>query len=774
MICGRCGKPTAENSTFCAQDRWAIFVDRPDATEAGALFGFELPSGSGFLARRQQESTCSHLQRSYEENLQKRNDALEKRLESDPENFEVLRALGLIAYLENQLARASALLEHAHKNAPDDLESAVNYGIVLARRGQLQPSLGVLNTARQKHPTSPLVWLNLALVALQAHRPALVFEAVDALEKLWLQNPGIATDFHDDAVTARGLAFLLEKKPREAWGQLNAAARHAVNLRQDEATSESLSDDIQVQHRAQSDDAGEVVMEGKGAQASALNNLAIAEAELGDLPRAQARLRAALRLEPGNSAVLNNIGVLAYRGGNLSAAHRALETAHGIEEFLEKPDPITNNHLGVVLSGLGRMDESLNAFQRAGAVEHAEFEVFYNLGRAFIEQGRADVGVPYLRQAFGIEPNNPDVHTVLGAAYLFSGRLNLYAEALKHLKRAVQIDSHSRTGAADLILALLEIGNKDAARNLLNQAMKIFPGDAEPNFLAGIILLNSMDGAENPETFWAGAAQRFEAARAARPETVSALYNSALCQFMMGFRDTSSKLLEAAISRDPSLGPAYFLIGLGHAMAKRDKEALAAWKIAAQLEPHNVDVHANVGALLYRSGDFPASCEAYLRAHRLMPDDPVILAALGIAFARRKMFAQAINALEQSIQLDSRSPIAHSNIGLAYYLFNAIERAMEHWRVVSQLDKTYAASREEEQQRSFDDSIIQLRPIEWKTRVVGMAPVLPRPRTRLTPAQGIDPFRLVLTDPNLAAIVQQKRQLESARRLLGWMNLKAH
>ena len=39
-------------------------------------------------------------------------------------------------------------------------------------------------------------------------------------------------------------------------------------------------------------------------------------------------------------------------------------------------------------------------------------------------------------------------------------------------------------------------------------------------------------------------------------------------------------------------------------MAKRDKEALAAWKIAAQLEPLNVDVHANTAALLYRAGEF--------------------------------------------------------------------------------------------------------------------------------------------------------------------------
>jgi len=42
----------------------------------GALFGFDLPGASGFLARRRQEGVCDGLSRAYEYNLQRRNDAL--------------------------------------------------------------------------------------------------------------------------------------------------------------------------------------------------------------------------------------------------------------------------------------------------------------------------------------------------------------------------------------------------------------------------------------------------------------------------------------------------------------------------------------------------------------------------------------------------------------------------------------------------------------------------------------------------------------------------
>jgi tetratricopeptide (TPR) repeat protein len=104
------------------------------------------------------------------------------------------------------------------------------------------------------------------------------------------------------------------------------------------------------------------------------------------------------------------------------------------------------------------------------------------------------------------------------------------------------------------------------------------------------------------------------------------------------------------------------------------------------------------------------------------------------------MFQQAVTALAQSLEINPHSPLVHSNIGLAYYLFTQIEKAMEHWRMVSQLDRAYAASREEEQQRSFDESIIRLRPINWRDRVVKLAPVLPRPATRLLPARALANF----------------------------------
>ena len=756
---------------------------------------FELPAhASGLFARRNHERQRDTLEKNYRAELENRLEKWEKELSDDPENAVITRRIGLLAMLEGQLERASALLERAHKLDPKDFEIQVNYAIALARRGKLQPAIDLLLKAREAHPKSPLVLFNLALVGLQARRAPLVHQAIDSLEREWKANYVIAQEFHDDGVTLRGLAFLLEQKPEAALKQFEAAASHNVQMdaptpakAPNSAQAPDPADQIEFVPNAPDVAPGTALnptsepieaqstmsLSDAMAQADALNNLALAEVGLGQIERAVARLRAALKLEPGHAQVLNNLGVLAYRQGDVEAARRYLEVARQIEEFVGRVDAVTWNHLGAVATMQGDLDKGLEYFQRAGGTEHGEFEVYYNLGRSWIEHGKSDVGVPYLRQAFAIEPNNPDVHTVLGAAYLFNGRTQLYAEALKHLKRAMQLDSHHRTAAINLILALVEIRNNDVAAQMIGQSLKAFPATAEPQFLGALLILDKSPDPRQSENQWAAAAQRFESALSARPTMVSSLYNSALCQFMIGFRDTSSKLLEAAVQRDPSLGPAYYLIGYGHAVAKREDEALKAWNIAFKFEPGNPDLHANMGALLYRKKDFQGAIRAYANAHNLLPGDSQILAALGVSFAQAKMYQQAILTIEQSIEIDPRSPIAYSNLGLAYYLSQHIERAVDNWRIVSQLDSAYAEKRADEQQRSFDDSIIQLRHINWRERIVRLAPVLPRPQTRLLPGTSAREYRLVVTEPELQPLVKARRQVERASRELAWMNLKA-
>lgn len=768
-------------------------VDAPEAdTTTTPVVDIELRRGnSGFLARRRQEGHRTQLERSFRSQIDARIEALERRVETDPHNFEAQRALGALAIIDHGWERANAHLHLAHELNADDFETLVNYGITLAHRGQLQPALDLLQEARRRWPRMPLVLYNLTLVALQAHKPQIVLEVANDLERLWSENPAIAEDYHDQTQTARGLALLELERPLEAKAALESAARHKVTINQAllregavqsphpsfAKDGEELDPEEAIQvltaipedngHYEEEGDEGGLQLEGKIAEADLLNNLALAEVTAGELDQAVARLSAALRMEPGHTRVRNNLGVLAYQQGQYALAAKYLDSAVQIEEYMVQPDPITVNNLGVVYSISGRIDDSFELFQRAGKSEHAEFEVYYNLGRACIEHGRPEEGVQFLRSAFAMNPAHADLHALLGAAYLLRGRKNLLTEAIKHLKRATQLNPKHRIALADLAMAMFEIEDQQAAFQVIKQALKINPKSPETLFLVATLTMEHGD-----EQHFAQAALQFNSVLDMRPDLLTCLYNAGLCQYLMGFRDTAAQQMSQVTDYDPSFAPAYYMIGVGHAVAERYNEALLAWQKAVQYEPGNPDLQANMGYIYYLRGDWQKAIRSFMQAHHLLPTEGDLLAALGLCFARANNLNQAIAAFEHSLRINPHSPITHSNLGLAYYMHKRVEQAVEHWRIVSQLDSGYAVRRGEEQQRNYDDSIVTMRPLNWRARIIKLAPPLPKPHTRLQPGFNARAYRPAFSDPELQKLFDLRYELAQADRILAWMHLK--
>jgi tetratricopeptide (TPR) repeat protein len=790
MICGRCGYRTAENSNYCPNCRWTLYVDTPEGAEHKVSLTGELPRPGGMLARRRQEGHAAKLEKQLRGLLDPLLEKLEETLEEDTSNFQAQRAMGLAMMLNESLERAHAHLQRAHEMQPDDFEAALNYGIVLAQRGQLVPALELLKKVRAQWSDNPLAIFNYALVALQARRAGDVLEAINALEKLWYDNEAIVEGYHDEAQTIRGLALLLQNKPGEAKVALEAAASHTVTLQAGGPNSgagngagstpgktiPAANDDEDILNAIEvvkapdpfGDEEAEIrQLEGKGTNADLLNNLAMAEAGLGLADAAVSRLYAALRMDPSHTRVLNNLGVLAYEQGQLDTAYTYLDTARQIEEFMERPDPVTSNHLGVVLSAMGRLDEGMTRFQRAGGHERAEFEVYYNLGRAYIEHGKPEAGVEHLRHAFQLNPHSPDVHVVLAAAYMLRNKPELLPEALKHLKRALQINSHHRIAFADLALALIDSDKKNDAAKVIIQALKVHPNSAETLFLLAYLVMQRGD-----EQHWAQASGQFGAVLDTRPDLIAALYNAALCQYLLGFRDTAAQQLQIVTDRDASFSPAYYLAGVGHVAGKRFNEALTAWLHALKYEPQNADLHCNIAFIHYHFKRYEEAIKFFMSAHRLEPMNSDILSSLGLSFARAERFDSAIESFRRSLEINPRTPITHSNLGLAYYLDKQVEKAIEHWRVVAQLDAGYARKKQEEEQRSFDDSIVSLRPLNWRTRVIRMAPSLPRPHTRLVPGFNSRKFRPAFSDATLQQVFELRQKLDEAQRYVAWMNIK--
>jgi tetratricopeptide (TPR) repeat protein len=143
---------------------------------------------------------------------------------------------------------------------------------------------------------------------------------------------------------------------------------------------------------------------------------------------------------------------------------------------------------------------------------------------------------------------------------------------------------------------------------------------------------------------------------------------------------------------------------------------------------------------------------------------------MGLSYARAKMFDRAIDAFKRSLQLDPHAASTHSNLGLSYYLDKEVEQAIKHWRLVSQLDASYAKKMEQQEERSFDDSMVDLRPLDWQNRIIRLAPSLPKPRTKLVPGFNMRRRHFIISDPTLKDIYEKKQELDRLNRRHAFLN----
>ncbi len=106
---------------------------------------------------------------------------------------------------------------------------------------------------------------------------------------------------------------------------------------------------------------------------AALSRLGVMAMERGDLAEARARLSEALRIAPTDPEILVNMGAALNRSGEFALGREVCELALRVT-----PDhPLAWNNLGLAWRGMGRRREAAEAFERAGDIPIARFNLGY-------------------------------------------------------------------------------------------------------------------------------------------------------------------------------------------------------------------------------------------------------------------------------------------------------------------------------------------------------------------------------------------------------------
>jgi tetratricopeptide (TPR) repeat protein len=346
-----------------------------------------------------------------------------------------------------------------------------------------------------------------------------------------------------------------------------------------------------------------------------------------------------------------------WRGEVLLIQRRFGEAAQAFVQAVQRGGGATAwLGLGEARAGQGDWAAALEAWYRARALAPAEPRVLVALARGHLAQGRFEQAEEDAKRALAAAPSpafSVEAHALVGkleltddldtaAAHLqAAGENDLVAAAAA----AAQASAEGMPARSEMLLgtAFLRRGELPLARRHLERAVALAPDDAEP--LA--YLAHTLD--------------RMGATGEARP------------------------LLERALGLDPDSVLAYYFLGLHNKQVGHLPAAQAALWEAAQRDPENAAVRAEMAETFVALGEYNRAEEWYVGAVEAAPGDLDFQLLLGHFYVDHlyRLEQGGLAAAQAAVALAPGDPRGHDLLGWALFLVGRVTEGravLEHAR----------------------------------------------------------------------------------------------
>jgi Tfp pilus assembly protein PilF len=330
-----------------------------------------------------------------------------------------------------------------------------------------------------------------------------------------------------------------------------------------------------------------------------------------------------------------------YAHFNLAMAYSYLHRdAEGIAEYrqtLELKPGLYEAELngGILLMRQKNPADALPLFEDAAAQKPREYRPHFYLAEAQLQTGMAGQAAESYRLAAELDPQSAAAELGWGRALARQSKLD---QAAPHFRQAVERDPRYRDSLLELA-ALFE-QNKQPAEALA--IYREFPENPAVQERAGALLVESQKFAE--------AVPRLEQAYQKAPTAANrdALASAYLLNRQL---DKALPLLEKAVAEEPS----NYDLRMSYAGALRDRKqypaAAAQFNEAARLKPAEAKTWAELGSMLYLSGDHEHSLAAFARARQLGDDNPATWFMTAIMLDSARQLKPALAAYQQFLAL---------------------------------------------------------------------------------------------------------------------------
>jgi len=129
---------------------------------------------------------------------------------------------------------------------------------------------------------------------------------------------------------------------------------------------------------------------------------------------------------------------------------------------------------------------------------------------------------------------------------------------------------------------------------------------------------------------------------------------------------------------------------LGGVLQMQGKDALPAFRKAAELLPGDAEAHFNLGNTLKGIGQYKEAIACYRRALKIKPDFAEVHSNLGYALKQLGQLDDAVDSCKRVVELKPEFANAHNNLGIVLQESGLLEAALASYRRAAQIRPDFA------------------------------------------------------------------------------------
>ncbi len=275
----------------------------------------------------------------------------------------------------------------------------------------------------------------------------------------------------------------------------------------------------------------------------------------------------------------------------------------------------------------------------------------FNLARAYVAQGDPEQARLQLEAAIKIRPDFIVARELLAKVYLAKGDA---ARALKEADEIIALNNTSIQAHLVRSSALIQIGERDKARDELLAINKIAPDNPDARYQIGYMAWQAKD--------YKQAEQVFNDLYKTNPKDIRGLVG--IVETLVGQNKMADAIqaMQKASDKEPDRQDMKLALANLYVRDLRYDDALKIYNALLQLDPKSSDLLVRVAETERRIGDINTAIETFRRASQAAPTDTKPLLQLGLLMDGTGRRDQAKPIYEQILKIQPDHPIALNNL----------------------------------------------------------------------------------------------------------------